>query len=40
MDVIIDITSVVLARDLRAEEARTMRSLAVDQLSTEQLLSL
>jgi opine dehydrogenase len=40
MDAIIDITSVVLARDLRAEGARTMRSLAVDQLSIEQLLNL
>jgi len=40
MDAIIDLTSVVLARDLRAEGARTLRSLGVDQLSTEQLLSL
>jgi opine dehydrogenase len=40
MDAIIDITSVVLARDLRAEGARTMRSMGVDQLSTEQLLNL
>jgi opine dehydrogenase len=40
MDAIIDITSVVLARDLRADGARTMRSLAIDHLSTEQLLSL
>jgi opine dehydrogenase len=40
MDAIIDITSVVLARDLRADGARTMRSLGLDQLSTEQLLGL
>jgi opine dehydrogenase len=40
MDAIIEITSVVLARDLRAEGARTMSSLGVDELSTEQLLSL
>jgi opine dehydrogenase len=40
MDAIIDITSVVLARDLRADGARTMSSLGLDQLSTEQLLGL
>jgi len=40
MEAIIDITSVVLARDLRAESARTLRSLGLDQLSTEQLLTL
>ena len=40
MDAIIEITSVILARDLRAEGARTMSSLALDQLTTDQLLSL
>jgi len=40
MDAIIDITSVVLARDLRADGARTMSSLGLDQLSTEELLGL
>jgi opine dehydrogenase len=40
MDAIIDITSVVLGRDLRADGARTMSSLGLDELSTEQLLSL
>jgi opine dehydrogenase len=40
MDAIIEMTSVVLARDLRAEGARTTRSLALDRLSTQELLSL
>ena len=40
MDAIIEITSVVLARDLRAEGARTMNSLGLDDLTAEQLLSL
>jgi opine dehydrogenase len=40
MDAIIDISSVVLARDLRSDGARTMSSLGLDQLSTEQLLGL
>jgi opine dehydrogenase len=40
MDAIIDITSVVLARDLRADGARTMSSLGLDQLSTDELLAL
>ncbi|BCJ46006.1 octopine dehydrogenase [Actinoplanes ianthinogenes] len=40
MDAIIDLTSVVLARDLRADGARTMSSLGLDQLSTDQLLAL
>ena len=40
MDAIIEITSVVLARDLRAEGARTMSSLGLDDLTAEQLLSL
>ena len=40
MDAIIEISSVVLARDLRAEGARTMSSLGLDQLTNEQLLSL
>jgi opine dehydrogenase len=40
MDAIIELTSVVLGRDLRAEGARTMRSLALDRLSNEELLSL
>ena len=40
MDAVIDITAVVLGRDLRAESARTLRSLGLDGLSTEQLLSL
>lgn len=39
-DAIIDITSVVLDRDLRAEQARTLASLGLDGLSTEQLLNL
>ena len=40
MDAIIDITSVILGRDLRGEGARTLRSLGVGELSTEQLLTL
>jgi opine dehydrogenase len=40
MDAIIELTSVVLGRDLRAEAARTMRSLALDRLSNNELLSL
>jgi opine dehydrogenase len=40
MDAIIEITSVVLARDLRAEGARTMSALGLDDLTAEQLLSL
>jgi opine dehydrogenase len=40
MNGIIDITSVVLDRDLRSEGARTMKSLGLDELSIEQLLSL
>jgi opine dehydrogenase len=40
MDAIIEITSVVLARDLRAEGARTMSSLGLDDLTAEQLVSL
>jgi opine dehydrogenase len=40
MDAIIEITSVVLARDLRTEGARTMGSLGLDELTTEQLLGL
>ncbi|MEO8330612.1 MAG: NAD/NADP octopine/nopaline dehydrogenase family protein, partial [Candidatus Nanopelagicales bacterium] len=40
MDAIIDITSVVLARDLRGEGARTMASLGLGGLNKEQLLSL
>jgi opine dehydrogenase len=40
MDAIIQITSVVLARDLRAEGARTMSSLGLDDLTVEQLRSL
>ncbi|MCU7730948.1 NAD/NADP octopine/nopaline dehydrogenase family protein [Actinoplanes sp. KI2] len=40
MDAIIAMTSVVLARDLRADGARTMKSLGLDQLNTVQLLSL
>ncbi len=40
MDAILEITSVVLARDLRAEGARTMGSLGLGDLTTEQLLGL
>ena len=40
MNGIIDITSVVLDRDLRSDGARTMKTLGLDELSTEQLLSL
>jgi opine dehydrogenase len=40
MDGIIEITSVVLDRDLRGEGARTMKTLGLDELSTEQLLNL
>jgi hypothetical protein len=40
MDAIIELTSVVLGRDLRADAARTMRSLALDRLSNNELLSL
>jgi opine dehydrogenase len=40
MDAIVELTSVVLARDLRAEGARTLRSLGLDGLSNQELLSL
>ena len=40
MDSIIEITSVVLDRDLRGEAPRTLRSLRLDGLSDEQLLNL
>jgi opine dehydrogenase len=40
MDAIIEITSIVLGRDLRAEGARTMKTLGLDELTTEQLLAL
>ena len=40
MDAIIKITSVVMGRDLRGEGARTMKTLGIHELSTEQLLSL
>ena len=40
MDSIIEITSVVLARDLRAEAPRTLQALGIDRLSTEQLHTL
>ena len=40
MDAIIKITSVVLGRDLRGEGAHTMKTLGLQELSTEQLLSL
>ena len=40
MDSIIEITSVVLARDLRAEAPRTLKSLDLARLSDEQLLAL
>ncbi len=40
MDAIVEITSCVLARDLRADGPRTMRSLALDRLSNEELLNL
>jgi opine dehydrogenase len=40
MNAIIEIASVVLARDLRAEGARTMSSLGLDDLTAEQLLKL
>jgi opine dehydrogenase len=40
MDSIIELTSVVLGRDLRDEAPRTLRSLGLDGLSDEQLLAL
>jgi opine dehydrogenase len=40
MDAVIAITSVVLARDLRAEGRRTLRTLGLDGLSREQLTAL
>jgi opine dehydrogenase len=40
MDSIIELTSAVLERDLGSEAPRTMRSLDLDVLSDEQLLSL
>ena len=40
MDAVITITSVVLARDFRAEGSRTMRTLGLDALSAEELAAL
>ncbi|NUT57210.1 MAG: opine dehydrogenase, partial [Thermoleophilia bacterium] len=40
MDALIQITSVVLARDLRAEGRRTLRTLGLDGLSPEELAAL
>jgi opine dehydrogenase len=40
MDSIIELTSVVLERDLREEARRTLGSLDLERLSDEQLLSL
>jgi opine dehydrogenase len=40
MDAVIAIASVVLARDLRGEGKRTMRTLGLDGLSPEQLAAL
>ena len=40
MDAVIQITSVVLARDLRGEGRRTLRTLGLDGLSREQLAAL
>lgn len=37
MDAVVQIASVVLARDFRSEAARTMHSLGLDQLSAEEL---
>ena len=40
MDAVIQVTSVVLARDFRAEGRRTLRSLGLDGLSWEELAAL
>jgi opine dehydrogenase len=40
MDSVIEITSVVLARDLRGEGRRTLETLGLDGLSAEQLAAL
>jgi opine dehydrogenase len=40
MDSIIELTSVVLERDLREEAPRTLSSLGLEGLSDEQLISL
>lgn len=40
MDSVIDITSVILSRDLRAEQARTLTSLGFGELSAEELRAL
>jgi opine dehydrogenase len=40
MDALIQVASTVLARDLRAEAARTLASVGLDRLSTQQLRDL
>jgi opine dehydrogenase len=40
MDAVIQVTSVVLARDFRAEGRRTLRSLGLEGLSREELSAL
>jgi opine dehydrogenase len=40
MDAVIQIASVVLGRDLRAAGARTLTSVRLDRLTTQQLLDL
>jgi opine dehydrogenase len=40
MDSVIEIASVVLARDFRAEGARTLTTLGLDGMSAEELAAL